>query len=316
MYATTKENDADSPFKTGDRTMKNRLISATLYVVILLAFYFLKLFVHDFLFDVLIYAFALIGTFEILRATHDKTTKPQRVLVWIFSIICIPMVAVSEYFFRYGLHVMSVCFFFLVFALFSLLVVRHEETTAENIGVSLFSAVYPTVMLTLLVLANHIGAESETAKALALDSRLAILLIFVISPCSDAVAFVFGMLLKKYLPRKMAPTISPNKTVIGAVGGLVGGMLGALAVYFVYNSLFGSFANMQIWLPIYLAAGLLAAAATEFGDLVESCIKRKAGIKDMGKIMPGHGGVLDRIDGTLFATAAVYLVFVVIHLAL
>ena len=296
--------------------MKNRLISGTLYVVILLAFYLLKIFVHDFLFDVLIYGFALIGTFEILRAMQDKTTKAQRVLVWIFSIICIPVVAVSEYFFRYGLHVMSVCFFLLVFALLSLLVVRHEETSPENIGASLFAAVYPTIMLTLLVLANHIGAESATAQSLALDSRLVVLLIFVISPCADAVAFVFGMLLRKYLPKKMAPTISPNKTVIGGIGGLVGGMLGALAVYFIYNSLFGSYADMQIWLPVYLATGLVSAAATEFGDLVESCIKRKAGIKDMGKVMPGHGGILDRIDGTLFATAAVYLVFVIIHLVL
>ena len=63
-------------------------------------------------------------------------------------------------------------------------------------------------------------------------------------------------------------------------------------------------------------AGLLGAAATEFGDLVESCIKRKVGIKDMGKIMPGHGGVLDRIDGTLFASMVVYLAFSVVRMYL
>ena len=71
---------------------------------------------------------------------------------------------------------------------------------------------------------------------------------------------------------------------------------------------------MHIWLPAYLAIGFLAAAATEFGDLVESCIKRKIGIKDMGKIMPGHGGILDRIDGTLFASLAVYIAFAFIRL--
>jgi len=58
-----------------------------------------------------------------------------------------------------------------------------------------------------------------------------------------------------------------------------------------------------------LLLGVLLALITAFGDLVESCIKRKAGIKDMGKIMPGHGGVLDRLDGTLFATIVVYAAF-------
>ena len=56
----------------------------------------------------------------------------------------------------------------------------------------------------------------------------------------------------------------------------------------------------------------LAAAATEFGDLVESCIKRKAGIKDMGKIMPGHGGILDRFDGMMFTSVIICMVFLII----
>ena len=60
--------------------------------------------------------------------------------------------------------------------------------------------------------------------------------------------------------------------------------------------------------------GLFAALATAFGDLVESAIKRKKGIKDMGNIMPGHGGILDRIDGTLFATVVVYAAFALIQL--
>ena len=70
---------------------------------------------------------------------------------------------------------------------------------------------------------------------------------------------------------------------------------------------------MYLWLHVYLLIGLLAAAATELGDLVESCIKRKVDIKDMGKLMPGHGGILDRIDGTQFAAVVVYLAFIIIH---
>ena len=112
----------------------------------------------------------------------------------------------------------------------------------------------------------------------------------------------------------MAPKLSPNKTVIGGIGGLVGGMLGALILYFIYGATAGSYDKMSVVLPMFLLIGLGAAVATAFGDLVESSIKRKVGLKDMGKIMPGHGGALDRIDGTLFATLVVYLAFQILFL--
>ena len=301
--------------------MKIRLITGTAYVAVLVAFYLLKIFVHDFFFDALVYAFALIGTFEMLRAMKEKTTKAERAMVFIFAIVCIPACAVAEYFFRYGLHVTSICFFALAVALVSLLVIRHEETNPENLGVSFLSAVYPVLLLCIFILTNHVSDPSametypETLKRIAFDSDLLILFIFVVSPCSDSFAYVFGRFLGKFFPRKMAPSISPNKTVVGAIGGLFGGMRGATVIYFAYNAIVvGEFIDMHIWLPVYLAIGLVAGAATEFGDLVESCIKRKVGIKDMGKIMPGHGGVLDRIDGTLFACMVVYLAFALVRL--
>lgn len=292
--------------------MKIRLISGSCYIALLAAFYCLKIFVHDFFFDALIYAFALIGTFEMLRAVKEKTTKAERGIVFAFALVCIPVCAIFEWRFKSGALATAATFFLLCVALLSLLVAKHEETTLENLGISFLSAVYPTVLLTLLVLTNHTSTAAGLEK-FAFNSNVMILMIFVISPCADSIAYVFGRFLKKYFPKKMAPKLSPNKTVIGGIGGLVGGMLGAAALYFIYNATAGSFADMAIWLPVYLLIGLLTAAATAFGDLVESCIKRKVGLKDMGNIMPGHGGALDRIDGTLFATIVVYLAFLVIR---
>ena len=101
----------------------------------------------------------------------------------------------------------------------------------------------------------------------------------------------------------------------------MGGMLGALVMYFIYAAVMGTYGvapdgsnPIFVWLPIFLAIGLFGAVATEFGDLVESCIKRKLGLKDMGNIMPGHGGVLDRLDSALFSTIAVYLAYAVVCL--
>ncbi len=291
--------------------MKIRLISGSCYVAILVAFFCLKIFVHDFFFDGLIYAFSLLGAFEMLRAVKEKTTSAQRCVVFAYALAAIPLVALSEYFFGLGLLVMGVSFFLCALAILSLLVVRYMETSLEGTGLALLSAVYPTMLLGLLVLVNH-ATTPAALQEFAFGSPLLILFIFVVSPCADSIAYVFGMSFKKYLPKKMTPNLSPNKTVIGGIGGLVGGVLGAAILYFAYNGVCGSFDKMYIWLPVYLGIGLVASVATAFGDLVESSIKRKLGIKDMGKIMPGHGGALDRIDSVLFATVIVYAAFMLI----
>jgi phosphatidate cytidylyltransferase len=295
--------------------MKIRLISGSCYIALLAGFFCLKVFLPygDFYFDALIYAFALLGTFEMLRATKEKTTKAERGIVYAFSALTIPACAVGEYFKGWGFDVIGVGMLVVSVALLALLVLRHEETSLESLGISLLSSFYPTVLLALMVIANHATAPLALQK-FGFDSRILILLVFVVTPCADSIAYVFGKFLRKYFPKKMTPVISPNKTVIGGIGGLVGGMLGAAALYFIYNAAAGSFDQMHIWLPVYLAIGLIASVATAFGDLVESCIKRKLGLKDMGNIMPGHGGALDRLDSALYSTIVAYLAFVIICL--
>lgn len=299
--------------------MKIRLISGACYVALLSAFFCLKVLLPapygDFAFDVLIYAFSLIGAYEMLRALKEKTTKTERILTIVYALATIPVCAVCEYAFGKGFLSATICFFAFALALAFLLVAEHETTTLESVGLSLFTALYPVFLLVFLVLCNHETGIARVAKY-GFDSRLLLLLIFIVSPCADSIAYVFGISFKKYFPKKFAPKLSPNKTVIGSIGGLVGGMLGALILYFIYNATAGSYDRMATVLPIYLIVGLLASIATAFGDLVESSIKRKVGLKDMGKIMPGHGGALDRLDGTFFATLVVYAVFEIIFLVI
>lgn len=297
--------------------MKIRLISGACYVVLLTAFFCLKVLLPtpygDFAFDALIYAFSLIGAYEMLRALKEKTTKTERILTAAYALATIPVCAVCEYALGEGFLAATICLFVFALSLAFLLVAEHETTTLESVGLSLFTALYPVFLLVFLVLCNHETGIARVAKY-GFDSRLLLLLIFIVSPCADSIAYVFGISFKKRFPKKLAPKLSPNKTVVGGIGGLVGGMLGALILYFVYNATAGSYDRMSIVLPIYLIVGLLASIATAFGDLVESSIKRKVGLKDMGKIMPGHGGALDRLDGTFFATLVVYAVFQIVFL--
>ncbi len=298
--------------------MLTRVISGTWYMALLAAAYCLKIFlpgdIGSFFVDLLVYVFSLIGTYEMLRALKDKTTKAERAIVYGFSVVCIPVGVLMKYFLDWGTTAVGVCMTALTIALLCLLVFQHDETSLESIGLSFLAAVYPTIFLSMLVVANHAQAPADYLAGFGFDSRLLILFIFVLVPAVDAFAYLFGKLLKGIFPQKLAPVLSPNKTIVGCVGGLIGGLAVATGIYFLYNWLAGSFEQMYLWLPVYLLIGFAASIATMLGDLVESCIKRKLHIKDMGDIMPGHGGILDRLDSTLYATVAVYSIYALISL--
>lgn len=110
----------------------------------------------------------------------------------------------------------------------------------------------------------------------------------------DTLAYFTGKMIGR---KKLAPQISPGKTVEGALGGLAGSVLGAALVYLFYPSA-----------SLYLVAllGLVVGFFGILGDLFESSLKRTAGIKDTGSIIPGHGGVLDRFDSMIFTAPAAY----------
>jgi phosphatidate cytidylyltransferase len=114
---------------------------------------------------------------------------------------------------------------------------------------------------------------------------------------SDSVAYYVGKSMGK---RKLYREISPNKTVAGAVGSLMGG---ALSGWVLNMTLVRSMGTGES-----LVVGVIIGAVTIVGDLVESMFKRDAGVKDSSGIVPGHGGILDKIDGVLFAGPVLYLV--------
>lgn len=144
-----------------------------------------------------------------------------------------------------------------------------------------------------LYLGLPLGAIVATAS---LASRQAVLLLILTVAASDTAQFYTGSLLGRH---RLAPVISPKKSIEGAVGGFIGGPL-VLAIVGHW------------WLPTVtpawrVALGVVVVATGILGDLFESQIKRTSGVKDSSALIPGHGGVLDRIDALLFAAPAYYL---------
>ncbi len=163
-------------------------------------------------------------------------------------------------------------------------------------------------MLGLLLNVNHIDIFAGVAQF----SIPFIIIVFAITWLTDTCAFLVGCTLKG---PKLCPKISPNKTISGAIGGLLGGIAGSMLIYGLlcwipaWNNILSVF-GLAWW--HFLLIGLFASVFCQFGDLFESKIKRNAGIKDSGNILPGHGGMLDRIDAMIFCVVFIFIVSLVI----
>ena len=264
-----------------------RTLTGAVIVGVTVGCFFLRN-VNKSFFDVFIMLLAIVGTIEMVNAL-GKLSLAQKIVTCLFPIF----VFEAWIFFSYKVVIASVIGFALID--FALLVADNKHSYLEGLSDSLVCAVYPTAFLFTVVLANSLNA----------NATIALILIFLISPCADTVAYVVGITFKG---KKLCPTISPKKTVSGAIGGLLGGILGSVILYFIVKDKLVYDKAFPAWL-IFAIVGLVGSALTEFGDLVESVIKRKVGIKDMGKLLPGHGGIMDRIDGLMFASPFIYLVF-------
>ena len=118
---------------------------------------------------------------------------------------------------------------------------------------------------------------------------------------SDSLALFGGMLFGK---TKLAPRVSPKKTREGAVSGLVGGMVGMI----LFRIFFFLCTEVQLHIGWCVLLGFVGALLGQLGDLCFSCVKRQCGIKDYGRLLPGHGGVLDRFDSVIFAAPVTWLI--------
>ena len=130
-------------------------------------------------------------------------------------------------------------------------------------------------------------------------------LIFICAWGCDTCAYCVGVLIGKH---KMAPKLSPKKSIEGAIGGIVGAALLGL----VYALLIQKFADAKVSVPGYMIVGALGAVVSQIGDLAASAIKRDYEIKDYGKLIPGHGGILDRFDSIIFIAPIIYYLLLVI----
>lgn len=187
----------------------------------------------------------------------------------------------------------------LLITLMAVYVFSFPKYKTEEVSMAFFGVFYVSVML------------SYVYKTRMMENGLLIIwLLFISSWVSDTCAYCVGMLTAKTVGNhRLAPRLSPKKSVEGAMGGVAGSLL----IGMLYGAIAGdSLSNMVQ--PV-LACGILCGAGSVIaviGDLAASAVKRNYGIKDYGKLIPGHGGILDRFDSVIFTAPVIYFIAAVV----
>ena len=167
-------------------------------------------------------------------------------------------------------------------------VLKYPKFNTEQVFASIIGLLYLPMMLSYVY-------QIRVAE----DGLYSLWLIFLCSWGCDTCAYCVGMLFGK---RKLAPVLSPKKSIEGAIGGVAGAaLLGAIYGMVVSGKV--AMNNAPVYFAIICAVG---AVISQFGDLIASGIMRQHGIKDYGKLIPGHGGVLDRFDSVIFTAPMIY----------
>ena len=188
-----------------------------------------------------------------------------------------------------GTQFMAMFMIALLIAITALYVFTFPKYKTEQVMMAFFGVIYVAVLMSFLYFIRMTP-----------DGIFTIWLIMIASWGCDTCAYLAGVTMGKH---KMAPILSPKKSIEGAIGGVIG----AAAIGAIYGLAVGSHIESVSNAPLYFAilcacAGLISMV----GDLVASAIKRNYEIKDYGKLIPGHGGVLDRFDSVIFTAPIIY----------
>ncbi|MBD5132271.1 MAG: phosphatidate cytidylyltransferase [Clostridiales bacterium] len=304
---------------------KDRVITGAFIAIVYIAVVLLTTYVHPIFFDVFIFALAVCGVYEMSKAVANFTSPPIFIIDLITVVVGFAAFWFSQYFFKSTASGMNGYFIALAVMILVTVIVTacSKEYVKGNAVSTIFVMLYPSALLMFSVGLNYfMSAEVGVSLVASLPYRNAgITLMFVVPALTDVFAYQIGSAIKG---KKLCPSISPNKTISGAIGGLFGGVVGAgivalitfLATHFSVN-LFGlAMLTDEWWSTIlnFVFLGLFGSAFDQMGDLAASLVKRKAGIKDYSNLLPGHGGILDRIDGFIFCGVFFYIYFAVMLL--
>lgn len=301
--------------------MKDRLTTGLFLGLIITAIFLLR-FITPYIFDAFILLILVMASLEVCGVLRNKT-RVSKILAILYPILysAITIVGIVLKWPLLNILLYEVCFLalsMLVVFVTGMIINRKTYLMKTNARLSLkntlihtFNMVYPTHLLGLLYVLNHLNLFVLNESLQELGSNLgliALIFVFLTTIITDTMAFFVG---KKFKGKKLAPSISPNKTISGSVGGVISCVILSIVLFIVF-SLFAeigaAFLDAKISIYSFLIVGFLVSIFSQMGDLFASLVKRKTDAKDYSNIFAGHGGIMDRFDGESFSVPFIVLV--------
>jgi phosphatidate cytidylyltransferase len=291
-------------------TMKE-LITRGIFGIVFLLFVFLPFFVdlsnHTHLFNLVLYTFSLFSTYELFKIGANTATKSPYLIpaLLLNTVLFLPLLietaksiypqipSIPMWHFLCQPYVVHIGWIIVLLSIIAFIILIYQKKSIEWIFQYTFPLSILYVMIPLFLLGVALTQSPTEIKQLLFIVLLPIYL-------NDTFAYLSGRLFGKH---KMFPTVSPKKTWEGFIGGVIGAAV-VMNCLLAFNKT--TFTTYKEFIALTLISFSVSILAT-YGDLFESKLKRATGVKDSGKILPGHGGVLDRIDAMLFAAPVLYV---------
>jgi len=256
-----------------------------------------------YIFDIFVLVLAVLSTIEVMRLIKQRFAKPYEILILVALFLSFSAYFILNRFIE-TMDFAALAFVVIILlaaGLAFVLVKISKVRSAQHAITTAFVLIYPVAIFIFMLGINYLNPLHIRSAA--------ILLLFLIAPLTDTFAFLTGSIFKG---PKLAPTISPKKTISGAAGGLAGGILAGLLVWgMTVSGVFEIFSLRRIAVNLdvfhFIMIGLLGSIFTQAGDLMASSLKRKLDAKDFSNLLPGHGGIMDRIDGMILSAMAIFI---------
>lgn len=277
--------------------MKERIISGVGIVVVMdLVFWG----IYTPVFGVFFSLISALASYEILRVA--KVKNKEMLAISVAFAFLVPLFI--EYGFKFPFGIAILIF---IFALLAIMLANHETVKFEQVAVSIYSSVFIPFCFTTFILVRDIYKMYPNA----ISKKHALFLVLIGVSCSwltDTCAYFVGV---KFGKHKMTPVISPKKSVEGAIGGVIGCLALNMLILYLFNTyVFDTkFMSYLMFAPI----SIVLSGASMCGDLFASVIKRNYGAKDYGKLIPGHGGIMDRFDSCVAVMPILFIVLTLIN---
>ena len=259
--------------------MKQRVISAFFGIIILV----LVLLGNQLVFDVVVTLISAMAIYEVINAIGLSKNKKMTDI----SVLMPAALMSVSYFSAEYLH--SLIFLFIAIFMITMLFSKGRYSFTDT-------ALYIAVSVIFSISFLHVSLVRRLG-----NENLDVLVVLIGSWITDSCAYFAGYFFGKH---KLAPEISPKKTIEGSIGGI----FGVIVIIVAYSLIAGNIMDKSVNIYSAIIIGLVAGVLSQFGDLCASIIKREHNIKDFGNIMPGHGGVMDRFDSLLFVAPALYYI--------